>query len=290
MNPLAGLTGTAGVGFRPEIATVLLAPDRDGGDTNLRTDLSFVELVAETVPADGPLHPVLQRWLDRDLPAIPHGVGLGLGGADEPDAHRLDHLRHAVERLGAPLASEHLSFVRAGAVEAGHLLPIAFDDDSFAVVAANIRIVQHALPVPLAVEPVATVFRWPASPGDRSEAEFLHDLCDGNADLLLLVDVANVVCNAANDGDDHDAVLDRWLDVLPWERVAYLHVAGGERVGDVWHDTHRHSVWPEAIDLIRAIAARTPCPPALLERDDDFPDRAELDDELARITAACAAP
>ena len=55
---------------------------------------------------------------------VPHGVRLSLGSAGEPDPARVGHLAGLAERLGAPLVSEHVAFVRGGGLEAGHLLPV----------------------------------------------------------------------------------------------------------------------------------------------------------------------
>lgn len=88
------------------------------------------------------------------------------------------------------------------------------------VVIANIRLAKAALPVPLALENVATLFDWPGPALD--EADFLAELLEG-ADVLLLLDIENVYANARNHGWDAVAFLER----PPLERLAYVHVAGG---------------------------------------------------------------
>lgn len=286
-------SGALGLGFRPEIAG-LFAP-------GVVADLTFTEVVAETIDPDPDqhLHPDLQGWLDRGLPVVPHGVSLGIGGADRPDdpahVHRLERLGVVATRLGAALVSEHIAFVRAGGQEIGHLTPISHDPDTLAVLVENVRIAQDLLPVPLALEHVATLVRWPTD--SMRESDFLNALVEQTG-VQLVVDVANLVVNAANAGSCADARLrslaeapEELVDRLPWHHVAYLHIAGGERLGGLAHDTHRHPVWPEALDLLMAISDRCvgaglPLPPVLLERDDDFPPLPELADELIRIRHA----
>ena len=73
----------------------------------------------------------------RGVPVIPHGVGLGVGGAEPPDPRRLAHLADCARALDAPLVSEHLAFVRAGGMEAGHLLPVPRTRAALSVVAAQ---------------------------------------------------------------------------------------------------------------------------------------------------------
>ncbi len=76
------------------------------------------------------------------------------------------------------------------------------------------------LPVPLALEPIASFLDWPGD--ELDEASFLAELLDRTG-ALLLFDVANLYANARNPGADPTDVLDR----LPLERIAYVHVAGG---------------------------------------------------------------
>ena len=52
------------------------------------------------------------------------------------------------------------------------------------------------------------------------------------------------------------------------------------------HDTHAHSVPPEALQLLEEVAARVEVPGVLLERDDRFPQREELEAELVAIQQA----
>ncbi|WP_326594290.1 multinuclear nonheme iron-dependent oxidase [Streptomyces sp. NBC_01294] len=79
-----------------------------------------MEVNAESLP-HGQLPVSLPGIRARGTSVVPHGVSLSLGGAQRPDAHRLAHLAHCAEAVGAPLVSEHLAFVCADGLEAGHL-------------------------------------------------------------------------------------------------------------------------------------------------------------------------
>ena len=103
-----------GIGWREELAGFVAG--RDG--------LGFVEVVAEGIHLDRPLPAGLEELMRRGVPVVPHGVRLSLGSAGEPDPARVGHLAGLAERLGAPLVSEHVAFVRGGGLEAGHLLPV----------------------------------------------------------------------------------------------------------------------------------------------------------------------
>ena len=257
-----------GLGWRHALASVPLR----------RPDLGFVEVIAESLPGCRPLPPALVAARRRGVVVVPHGVGLSLGGADRPDRARVAHLAALAERLEAPVVSEHVAFVRAGGREAGHLLPIQRTKAALDVLVANVTEAMADLPVPLALEPIASLFEWPEP--ELDEAEFLAELLDRTGALLLL-DVANVWANARNAGADPVVLLDR----LPLDRLAYVHVAGGVERDGLYHDTHIHPVPPGVLDLLARLADRIDIPGVMLERDGAFPATAELDGELDAIAA-----
>jgi uncharacterized protein (UPF0276 family) len=260
-----------GIGWRPELA---LPIDR-------RRGLGFVEILAEDLDPRGPVPAPIERLRSRGVAVVPHGVSLSLGGAEPPDAARLSALSRLAERLGAPLVSEHVAFVRGGGRETGHLLPLPRTREALDVVVANVRAARAALPVPLALENVAALFEWPGA--EMDEATFLAELLE-RADVLLLLDVENVYANARNHGHDALAFLDR----LPLERIAYVHVAGGVERDGLYHDTHAHPVPAAVLDLLEEVCARAAVPGVMLERDDHFPSDAGLHAELDAIAAAAA--
>ncbi|WP_369392596.1 DUF692 domain-containing protein [Streptomyces sp. CG1] len=267
-----------GIGWRPEIAD---AVERMPG-------IDWVEVVAENV-CPGHLPESLLRLRERGVTVIPHGVSLGLGGADRPDAGRLTALAERAEALGSPLVTEHIAFVRAGGpltasprLEAGHLLPVPRTRDALDVLCENMRIAQDALPVPLALENIAALFSWPGE--ELTEGQFLSELVERTG-VRLLIDVANLHTNHVNRGEDPGQALAE----LPLEAVAYVHVAGGFERDGVWHDSHAHPVPRPVLDILTDLASRTAPPGVLLERDENFPEPAELERELAQIGEAVAA-
>ncbi|UYQ65137.1 DUF692 domain-containing protein [Streptomyces peucetius] len=267
-----------GIGWRPQIAeTVERLPGLD-----------WVEVVAENV-CPGHLPPALLRLRSRGVRVVPHGVSLGLGGADRPSPRRLADLAERAEALDAPLVTEHIAFVRAGGaltaspvLEAGHLLPVPRTWDALEVLCENVRIAQDSLPVPLALENIAALISWPDE--ELTEGQFLAELVERTG-VRLLIDVANLHTNHVNRGENPSAALDE----LPVEAIAYVHVAGGIERDGVWHDTHAHPVTQPVLDVLSALRARVDPPGVLLERDDDFPAGAELERELATIRSTLTA-
>ncbi|MEU2295999.1 DUF692 domain-containing protein [Streptomyces antibioticus] len=264
-----------GIGWRPEIAD---AVERMPG-------IDWVEVVAENT-CPGHLPDSLRRLLDRGVTVVPHGVSLGVGGADRPDAGRLAALAERAEALGSPLVTEHIAFVRAGGpltttarLEAGHLLPVPRTRDALDVLCENVRVAQDALPVPLAVENIAALIAWPGE--EMTEGQFLYELADRTG-VRLLIDVANLHTNHVNRGEDPAKALAE----LPLEAIAYVHVAGGFERDGVWHDSHAHPVPPPVLDILADLASRVSPPGVLLERDENFPEPGELERELDAIREA----
>lgn len=261
-----------GIGWRPEIADAL---ERMPG-------IDWVEAVAENL-CPGHLPDSLLRLRERGVTVVPHGVSLGLGGADRPDETRLAALAERAQALGSPLVTEHIAFVRAGGpltasqpLEAGHLLPVPRTRDALDVLCENVRIAQDALPVPLAVENIAALISWPGE--EMTEGQFLYELVERTG-VRLLIDVANLHTNHVNRGEDPSKALDE----LPVEAIAYVHVAGGFERDGVWHDSHAHPVPEPVLAILSDLASRVTPPGVLLERDENFPAPQELERELDAI-------
>jgi uncharacterized protein (UPF0276 family) len=172
-------------------------------------------------------------------------------------------------------------FVRAGGLDSGHLMPVPRTRDALDVLVANVKTAQANLPVPLALENIAALLEWPD--GELTEGQFLADLVE-RTDCYLLIDVANLHANARNLGTDPN----RFLDEIPLERLAYVHVAGGVETDGVYHDTHAHAVRPEVLELLGELRSRVDPPGVLLERDDNYPSDTELASEMAAIRAVLA--
>ncbi|HEV7935973.1 MAG TPA: DUF692 domain-containing protein [Actinomadura sp.] len=261
-----------GIGWRPDIAGFV------AGLPGLR----FTEVIAESVHPGHPPQELL-RLRERGVQIVPHGVRLSLGGAEPLTRKRIAHLAMCADVLDAPLVSEHIAFVRAGGLEAGHLLPVPRTRAALDILTDNIRRTCAELPVPLAVEPIAALFDWPDDEYD--EADFLTELLERTGALLLL-DVANLYANARNRGEDPQ----RTLDALPLERVAYVHVAGGAEHDGLYHDTHTDPVPQEVLDLVAELCARRRPAGLLLERDGRYPPASDLRAELDAIAAAAGVP
>lgn len=274
--------GALGIGWRPEICGVIAELD----------PLGFCEVIAESLPYSSrgrfrrgrelAVPDELRALRGRRVAVVPHGISLSLGGADPVSEDRVAHLARCAAALDAPLVSEHIAFVRAGGLEAGHLLPVPRSRAALDVLTRNISRTQASLDVPLAVENIAALFDWPDN--EYTESEFLTELVNRTG-VYLLLDIANVYANARNRQRDPLAELLR----LPTDRVAYCHIAGGHEADGHYHDTHTHPIPTEVLALVAEFAAHRTVP-LMLERDGHYPPAAELLDELDAIARAAGRP
>src|SRR6056297_4416 len=199
-----------------------------------------------------------------------------VAGAPSPlDEELLGRIRRFMHEHGITFYSEHLSYCG----DDGHLydlMPIPFTDEAVHYVAGRIRRAQEILGQRIAVENVS----YYAMP-DRSlsEAEFLRAVLE-EADCDLLLDVNNIVVNAINHG--YDAM--EFLEAVPAERVAYLHVAGHYvEAEDLRVDTHGAAVSDPVWQLLAHTYERLGPLPTLLERDFNFPPLDELLGEVRLV-------
>lgn len=242
-----------GIGFRRELAVPLLASP---------SLVDFVEVVAET--CRDPAIRREARALAELWPVVPHGVKLSLGSAEGIDDDRAKELGKLARDLRSPVVSEHVSFVRAGGREIGHLTELPMTRAAVAVVAKNVARLRRFLPdVPLLLENVARGFVWRDVESEMTEGAFYQEIVRATGCDLLL-DLGNLYANALNAKIDPVAL----LETYPLDRVAMVHVAGGVEEHGFYFDTHAHAVPEPVYDLV----ARAGCETVLLERDASFDD------------------
>ena len=263
---VAALERRAGIGLRaPHVAALLES----------RPPLGFVEVHSENYFGEGgPALAALER-VRGEWPVSLHGVGLSLGSADRLDEAHLAKLRRLVARIEPAFVSEHLSWSAFGGLHANDLLPLPFDEETVAHVAARIAHVQEALGRPLMVENVSRYHAFAHS--TLGEGEFVAEVVRRSGCRLLL-DVNNVWVNAVNHGlDPHD-----YLAALEGETIDEIHVAGHERGAQGLVDSHAAPVSEEVWALYAAAIARFGLRPTLVEWDAKLPTLAVLLAEAAR--------
>lgn len=216
------------------------------------------------------------------IPLIVHGVGLSIGTDVPLDLSYLDQVAAVVERLNAPVYSEHLAFTRVPARDIANLLPLPQTEEVAEGIIAKIRTVQERVRVPFLLENITYMFEWPDS--NMSDAEFIKLIC-AETGAGLLLDVENLHLNSTNHGFDPC----EFLDALPSGLVQEIHIAGGATLQEddaarpVLIDSHSHPVPQRAYELLEhALLRQTPAF-IVLERDERLDAIGEVLEDVYRI-------
>jgi uncharacterized protein (UPF0276 family) len=263
----------AGLGLR----RALLGPLQSVADDAL----DFMEVAPENwIGVGGRLGRQFSELAER-YPLVLHGLSLDIGGPDPIDTELVKSVKQLMERIQAPLYSEHLSYCAAQ----GHLydlLPIPFTEEAVHHVSARVKQVQDIIGQSIALEN-ASYYAQPHT--ELSEAQFINAVvAESGCDLLL--DVNNIYVNSIN--HCYDALA--FLDALPLERARYIHVAGHfDEAPDLKVDTHGADVIDPVWTLLAEAYARLGPLPTLLERDFNLPPLAQLLGEVERIRQLQAA-
>jgi uncharacterized protein (UPF0276 family) len=156
-------------------------------------------------------------------------------------------------------------------------LPIPFTADAVKHIAKRIHTVQDFLERKLAIEIVS--YYSPVA-AEMNEIEFINAIVE-EADCDLLLDVNNVYVNAFN----HSYNPHTFIEKLPLERVAYIHMAGHDQVSETLIiDTHGEAIIDPVYDLFEyTMKLVNRDIPVLLERDFNIPQLSELQSELERL-------
>ncbi len=244
-----------GLGLRREIAERTLSLKKD--------ELAFLELAPENwMGIGGKFRKMLMRAVDK-FPITCHGLSLSLGSPEPLDWEFLKELKGFFSEIPVRLFSEHLSYSKCGNAHLYDLLPIPFTEEAVKHVSARIREVQDFLEMRIAIENVS--YYCSVSP-EMEESEFLSRVVS-ESDCLLLLDVNNVYVNSFNHKYDPYAFLQK----LPLEKVAYIHMAGHLKVSDdLIIDTHGASLIDPVYKLFEWTVERIRPVPVLLERDHNF--------------------
>lgn len=263
-----------GIGLRYAMAEQTLSREVPG--------LRWLEIHPENyVARGGRFRHILERAAEK-FPFATHGLTLGFGAAEPAERSYMRALRDFLHGLSIPWHSEHLCFSGSGGVMVHDLLPLPFTREAAENAAARITEARDQLEMPIAIENIsyyATLGR--ADEQELPELEFLLEVLE-RADCKLLLDVNNVFVNSQNHGFDPRAYIDR----IPVERVAQIHVAGHHvRADKLIIDTHGEAVRDEVFELLEHTLRRTGPVPVLLERDQGFPEFDEIIAEVARLDA-----
>jgi len=197
------------------------------------------------------------------------------GSAEPLNREHLRRLKQLVQRTRTPWLTDHLCWGSVDGRYTHDLLPMPYTIEAARTTAAKIRQVQDAVEVPVAVENVSSYAEFHVS--EMTEWEFLNEVVE-RADCGILLDVNNIYVSSQN----HNFNPYDYLNSVPAERVAQIHIAGHSKFQKYTLDTHDHPV----IDPVWKLYARAieRCGPTatLLEWDDSIPPFEEVHREALK--------
>ena len=195
--------------------------------------------------------------IDRDLFAtlrampqhkLVHSVSFPVGNSRPHDPAGLACLRDSIDALGAPYASEHLSFNEfdhgAGRQWTGFFLPPRQDRDGIMIAARRIDELRRAVGVPVAFETGVNYLRPRAD--ELADGVFIRGVAEA-ADCGILLDLHNLLANERNGRGAAREV----IAAIPLERVWEIHLGGGMPYRGYWLDAHSGPIDEELYALTR---------------------------------------
>jgi uncharacterized protein (UPF0276 family) len=237
--------------------------------------VDWFEIISENFMVDGgrPLA-MLDQILER-YRVVQHGVSMYFGSAEPLNREHLRRLKDLVKRTNTPWLTDHLCWGSVDGRYSHDLLPMPYTFEAAKKTAQKIREVRDFLEVPIAVENVSSYAEYHVS--EMTEWEFLTEVVE-DADCGILLDVNNIYVSSQN----HTFNPLDYVNNVPHERVAQIHIAGHSKYEKYILDTHDHAVidpvwqlYSRAIELVGPTAT-------LLEWDDRIPSFEEVHAEALK--------
>jgi uncharacterized protein len=245
--------------------------------------VDWFEVISENYMVDGGRPLMILDQILEQYRVVQHGVSMYFGSAEPLDHEHLKRLKNLARRTRTPWLSDHLCWGSVDGRYTHDLLPMPYTFEAVEITADKIRQVQDYIEVPVAVENVSSYAEYHVS--EMTEWEFLTEVVE-NADCGILLDVNNIYVSSQNHSFDPFA----YVNAIPAERVAQIHIAGHSKYEKYILDTHDHPV----IDPVWALYARAieRCGPTatLLEWDDKIPSFDEVHAEALKANRYLTRP
>ncbi|HWZ13499.1 MAG TPA: DUF692 domain-containing protein [Acidobacteriaceae bacterium] len=237
--------------------------------------VDWFEIISENYIVDGgrPMQ-VLDQILDR-YKVVQHGVSMYLGSSQGLNREHLKRVKTLARRTNTPWLSDHLCWGSVDGTYSHDLLPMPYTFEAARITAENIRHAQDFIELPVVVENVSSYAEFHDS--QMTEWEFLNEVVEA-ADCGILLDVNNIYVSSQN----HDFDPFEYLNSVPAERVAQIHIAGHSRYEKYILDTHDHAVIDPVWQLYARAIQRCGPTATLLEWDDKIPSFAEVHAEALK--------
>ena len=219
------------------------------------------------------------EFLSSQIPILLHGVSLGLASTFEPSQKVLKSIQKIVKKIQPEYWSEHLSFVRAGGIEIGHLTSPPYNETTIKATINNLKQVEKSVGSLPVLENISTLVFPPNS--TMTEVQWITEIVE-KTNIMLLLDLHNLYANSQN--FSYSAL--GFIRSIPSSRIKQIHIAGGKLVYYREEarilDDHKHRVPEPVWEFLEFIGEYCQQPlDIILEWDSNFPDFSVLLDELS---------
>lgn len=237
--------------------------------------VDWFEVITENfMESEGKPKRILQEVLEH-YPVVLHGVSLSIGSTDPLNMDYLAKLKNLIEWVNPPWVSDHLCWTGINKQNSHDLLPVPYTEEALEHVVNRIKQVQDYLGRPILIENPSTYLEFKGS--GIPEQEFIARMAE-EADCALLLDVNNVYVSCYN----HRLDVKNYLDILPFDRVAQIHLAGHHNAGTHIIDTHDNHVVDEVWEMYKYVIRKTGEVTTMVEWDDNIPDFNTLCNEVEK--------
>jgi uncharacterized protein (UPF0276 family) len=221
----------------------------------------------------------LARIAER-YPLVMHGVAMSIGTVDPINSEYLTKLKKLADDIRPAWISDHLCWTGVAHKNSHDLLPVPYTEEALAHIVARIKQVQDFLERPIALENPSTYLEFKSS--HIPESEFIAEMANQSGCALLL-DVNNVYVTCYNHRLDPKA----YIDALPLDKVAQIHLSGHSNMGTHIIDTHDDHVVDEVWALYKYVVDKADrIPNTMVEWDDNIPEFDVLHAELEKAKEA----
>ena len=235
----------------------------------------WFEIISENYMVDGGRPLEILDAIAEQYKIIQHGVSMYFGSADPLNREHLKRLKSLVKRTKTAFLSDHLCWGSVDGTYTHDLLPMPYTFEAAKITAERIKQARDFLEVPICVENVSSYAEFHVS--EMTEWEFLNEVVE-RAGCGILLDVNNIYVSSRN----HNFDPREYLDSMPAERVAQIHIAGHSKFEKYILDTHDHPVIDPVWGLYEHAIRRVGPTATLLEWDDRIPSFEEVHAEALK--------
>ena len=240
-----------------------------------KPSVDWFEIISENYMVDAGRPLEILDQIMAQYQVVQHGVSMYFGSTDPLSRAHLRKLKRLVKRTKTPFLSDHLCWGSMDGSYSHDLLPMPYTFEAVRHTAQRIREVQDFVEVPVIVENVSSYAEFHLS--EMTEWQFLSEVAE-KADCGILLDVNNIYVSSQN----HRFKPMDYVNDVPHDRVAQIHLAGHSKFERYILDTHDHPV----LDPVWKLYARAIelCGPTatLLEWDANIPSFEEVHSEALK--------